>query len=219
MKKICLIDDEQNFLDVLEDYLVAKGLEVLSFSNPSSFYFNEDKLSDVAAFLVDWKLPGVEGIEIVKEIRSKNKYVPIFMLTACRSQEEVIKGFESGADDYIIKPCNLKELYARLSNALLKYISLRNDDSELKVINEGNLVMHKGVSVSLTSREFSIFRKLLQEEGKAVDRDSLLSSLDQESQMIKRNIDVHVFSLRKKLHSIFLKVQTVRGVGYKLERL
>jgi DNA-binding response OmpR family regulator len=218
MSKICLIDDEQNILDVLENFLEAKGHEVVSFCNPSTFFDNKDQLNDVAAFLVDWKLPEIEGTEIVKRIRDGNKYVPIFMLTACDSQEDIIKGIESGADDYITKPCNLKELYARLNNALVKYDSLNKVDKDLKVIEEGNLVMFKGNSVSLTSREFAIFKSLLDNEGKPVDRDSLLSTLDKDSQMIKRNVDVHVFSLRKKLNDISLKVVTVRGVGYKLER-
>lgn len=218
MSKICLIDDEQSILDVLESYLEAKGHQVVSFSNPMTFLDNKGQFDDVEAFLVDWKLPGIEGIEIVKQIRSENKYVPIFMLTACDSEEDIIKGIESGADDYITKPCNLKELYARLNNALVKYDHLDKDDKDLKVIEEGNLVMFKGRSVSLTTREFTIFKSLLNNEGKPVARESLLSTLDQDNQMIKRNIDVHVFSLRKKLHEISLKVVTVRGVGYKLER-
>lgn len=216
--KICLVDDEQNILDILETYLEAKGHEVVCFSSSTTFLEEFELVNDVCAYLIDWKLPEVSGIELVKKVRAVNKIVPIFMLTSCSSQDEIISGIEAGADDYIVKPCNMKELYARLNNALVKYNNVNTESSDLRVIDEGNLVMFKGRSIALTTREFSIFKALLVEEGIAVKRDILLTSLDQDSVMIKRNVDVHVFSLRKKLSDISLTVTTVRGVGYKLER-
>jgi two-component system, OmpR family, phosphate regulon response regulator PhoB len=216
--KICLVDDEQNILDILQTYLEAKGHEVVCFSSSTRFLEEFELVTDFCAYLIDWKLPEVSGIELVKKVRAVNKIVPVFMLTSCSSQDEIISGIEAGADDYIVKPCNMKELYARLNNALVKYNNVNAESSELKVIDEGNLVMFKGRSVALTTREFSIFKALLVEEGIAVKRDILLTSLDQDSVMIKRNVDVHVFSLRKKLSDISLRVTTVRGVGYKLER-
>jgi DNA-binding response OmpR family regulator len=217
--KICLIDDEEKILEVIGNLLTLNNHEVVKYDNSYSFLDDLNKLDDISAFLVDQRLPGVPGVEIVKKIREMNALIPIFMLTACGEQEEVINGIEAGADDYIVKPCNLKELYARLKNAILKYTGVKEDKSALKVLDEGNLVMHKGESVSLTSREFAIFKALYSKEGEPVERDKLLSSFEKDNTMIKRNVDVHVFSLRKKLQNISLEVKTIRGIGYKLNRI
>jgi len=156
-------------------------------------------------------------MSLVKMIRKSDPLIPIFMLTASDAKEQVIAGIEAGADDYITKPCHLTELLARLNNAIKKHTYYNNKDTNLKMLSEGKVVMYKGASVSLTSREFSIFRELFLNEGQPVDRDKLLSSIEPDSsEMIKRNVDVHVFSLRRKLASINVEVKTVRGIGYQL---
>lgn len=216
--KICLIDDELNILDVLGNFFDQNGFEVSKYHNADTFRSEFQKIdSGIDAYIVDVKMDGEHsGLELVSLIRKVNPLVPIFMLTACDSKEDVIKGIQAGADDYITKPCHLTELLARLSNALNKVRNFNNSDKSLKMLTEGKVVMYKGASVSLTSREFAIFRELFMNEGEAVNRDSLLNSIEPEANMIKRNVDVHVFSLRKKLSSINVEVKTVRGIGYQL---
>ncbi len=217
--KICLVDDEVSILDVLENFFTQQaGFEVVKYFDANNFKRDYKDLNDINAYIIDVRMDGeLVGFDLVSMIRKDNSIVPIFMLTACDSKDDIIKGIEAGADDYITKPCHLSELLARLNNAIKKVESINNSDKNLKMLTEGKLVMYKGNSVSLTSREFAIFRELYLNEGQPVEREVLLSSLDPESEMIKRNVDVHVFSLRKKLQTINVEVRTIRGIGYCLE--
>jgi DNA-binding response OmpR family regulator len=218
-RKVCLIDDEVSILDAVGVFFEQHGFNVQKFNSSQEFINRHKDLIDVDAYIVDYLMPGeTDGISLVKMIRGNNELVPIFMLTASDTKKQVIAGIEAGADDYITKPCDLNELMARIRNAIKKYSFQDERDAKLRILSEGKLVMYNGSSVSLTSREFSIFKELYQNLGSAVDRNKLLSTIEPDSsEMIKRNVDVHVFSLRRKLASINLQVITVRGIGYQLK--
>jgi DNA-binding response OmpR family regulator len=218
-RKVCLIDDEISILDAVGVFFEQHGFNVQKFNSSQEFINRHKDLIDVDAYIVDYLMPGeTDGISLVKMIRGNNELVPIFMLTASDTKKQVIAGIEAGADDYITKPCDLNELMARIRNAIKKYSVQDERDAKLRILSEGKLVMYNGSSVSLTSREFSIFKELYQNLGSAVDRNKLLSTIEPDSsEMIKRNVDVHVFSLRRKLASINLQVITVRGIGYQLK--
>jgi DNA-binding response OmpR family regulator len=218
-RKVCLIDDEISILDAVGVFFEQHGFNVQKFNSSQEFINRHKDLIDVDAYIVDYLMPGeTDGISLVKMIRGNNDLVPIFMLTASDTKKQVIAGIEAGADDYITKPCDLNELMARIRNAIKKYSVQDERDAKLRILSEGKLVMYNGSSVSLTSREFSIFKELYQNLGSAVDRNKLLSTIEPDSsEMIKRNVDVHVFSLRRKLASINLQVITVRGIGYQLK--
>jgi two-component system OmpR family response regulator len=195
-RKICLVDDEINILDVVGFFFQQNGFDVIKFHSSEDFLNKYKDLKDVDAFVLDYLMPGeIDGMSLVKMIRQADPLIPIFMLTASDAKEQVIAGIQAGADDYITKPCHLTELLARINNAIGKHTYYCNKDSKLKILSEGKVVMYKGASVSLTSREFSIFKELFMNEGRPVDRDQLLSSIEPDStEMIKRNVDVHVFS-------------------------
>lgn len=217
-KRICLVDDEINILDVIGVFFQQNGFEVIKFHSSEDFRLKYKDLKNIDAYIIDYMMPGeIDGMSLVSMIRKSDALIPIFMLTASDSKDLVIAGIQAGADDYITKPCHLTELLARINNAIKKVEYFHNKDTNLKMLSEGKVVMHRGSSVSLTSREFAIFRELFINEGQPVERDRLLSTIDPESsEMIKRNVDVHVFSLRRKLASINVEVRTVRGVGYQL---
>ncbi len=214
---ICIIEDEKDIVDALTTYLESKNYNVVSFNNAEEFY--SEKAQDFKGlYLVDWNLPGEPGINIVSKIREGDKYSPIFMVSAYSKNEEIITGLKAGADDYITKPFSLEELLARIENAHTKFQALNEDieASEFKLIPEASAFIRKGKTINLTQREFIIFDKLYCESGNPVTREELILCFDNDEKMTIRNIDVHVFSLRKKIKEAEMFIDTVWGKGYKL---
>lgn len=215
--KICIIEDEKDIVDALSTYLEMKGYEISSFNTAEDFYQNHDN-EFKGLYLVDWNLPGEPGINIISRIRQKDKFSPIFMVSAYSKNDEILTGLKAGADDYITKPFSLEELHARIENAQTKYAHINNeiDSSEFKLLPEASAFIKEGKTVNLTQREFIIFEKLYQEKSDPVTREDLISCFKNDEKMTMRNIDVHVFSLRKKIKEVELYIDTVWGKGYKL---
>lgn len=214
---VCIIEDEKDIVDALTTFLEAQGYDVISFNNSEDFYRNNPR-DFSGLYLVDWNLPGEPGINIIKKIRETNKFSPIFMVSAYTKNEEILTGLKAGADDYITKPFSLEELLARIENAQLKlsHISEEVHASNFKLLPEATAFIKEGKTVNLTQREYIIFNKLHSDFGKAVTRDELILCFDNDEKMTVRNIDVHVFSLRKKIKEVEFFIDTVWGKGYKL---
>jgi two-component system OmpR family response regulator len=169
-------------------------------------------------YLVDWNLPDRPGTEIISFIRENDPVSPVFMISAYSKKEEIIEGLKSGADDYLTKPFNFDELLARIDNANRKfnYVSKELDPAGLKMLPEANSFVFDGNTVNLTAREYIIFNFLFENQNKPVSREDLIEQFSKEEEMTSRNIDVHVFSLRKKIKKVNLAIDTVWGLGYKL---
>ncbi len=214
---ICIIEDEKDIVDALTTYLESKDYNVVSFNNAEEFY-SDNGQDFKGLYLVDWNLPGEPGINIVSKIRKDDKYSPIFMVSAYSKNEEIITGLKAGADDYITKPFSLEELLARIENAQTKFKALNEDieASDFKLIPEASAFIKQGKTINLTQREFIIFDKLYNESGNPVTREELILCFDNDEKMTIRNIDVHVFSLRKKIKEAEMFIDTVWGKGYKL---
>lgn len=214
---ICIIEDEPEINEALTTYLENANYRVESFLSAEQFYENSDpKFRGV--FLVDWNLPGEPGINIVAKIREKDKYSPIFMVSAYSQNEDILMGLKAGADDYIAKPFSLDQLLAKVANAQrkLEHINSNIADDGLKLLPEASSFIKDNKTVSLTRREYIIFEKLFNHQGQPITRDELILCFDKDEKMTVRNIDVHVFSLRKKIKECELIVETVWGKGYKL---
>jgi two-component system alkaline phosphatase synthesis response regulator PhoP len=140
------------------------------------------------------------------------------MISAYNSPNQIIEGLQSGADDYLTKPFNYDELLIRVANAHNKVSHLKDNliNVGLKLIPEAHTVMKDGVTVSLTSREFIIFQHLFRNQKNPSTREELIAQFDKDMEMTSRNIDVHVFSLRKKMSKVQIEIETVWGTGYKL---
>lgn len=216
-KSIVIIEDEKDILDALKQLLERHEFHVFGFETAEEFFSFKDR-PDHCVYLFDWNLPGIKGIDIVKTIRLKDKLSPIFMMSAYNKADQIIEGLQSGADDYITKPFNYEELLVRVNNAYTKVSSLSDNlmNVGLKLIPEAHTVMKDGVTINLTSREFVIFNHLYKHQSAAATREELISEFEKDMEMTARNIDVHIFSLRKKMSKVNIAIETVWGTGYKI---
>ncbi|MEK7866375.1 MAG: response regulator transcription factor [Planctomycetota bacterium] len=222
-KTVLLIDDEPDLVRLLDYNLTQAGYAVLSARDGASGL-------DLAArhapdvVVLDVMMPGMEGWEVCRRLRasSTNPRVPILILTAKTEEADRVLGLELGADDYLTKPFSVREVVARV-RALLRRAEPPVDAEE--VLRLGKLVidsgrweaMISGKAVPLTTTEFQILRALARRPGRVLSREELISqSHAQEVAVIDRTIDVHVASLRRKLGRQGDRLETVRGIGYRI---
>jgi len=217
-KNVVIIEDEKDIAESMQLVLERKQFQVRAYPSGEDF-FACNKAKDDCVYLIDWNLPGIKGIDIVKNIREKDKISSIFMVSAYNTSDQIIQGLETGADDYITKPFNFDELIVRVSNAHLKISSLKENlfNVGIKLIDEANSIIKDGATVQLTSREFIIFKYLYNHQKEPVTRELLISSFDEDMDVTTRNIDVHIFSLRKKLNKLKIVIETVWGIGYQIK--
>ncbi|MBY0517677.1 MAG: response regulator transcription factor [Bacteriovoracaceae bacterium] len=213
---VSIIEDEQEIGESLSMFLRSKKFDVKHYLSAEDF-FSDRSAEPQAIYLVDWNLPGIKGIDIIKTIRKRDKLSPIFMLSAYSKNQEIVEGLKAGADDYLTKPFDFDALAVRIENAWTKISGIEGDlvSHGLRLIPEAHSVMKNGVTVSLTAREYVIFARLYN-TADTVNREELIKEFDQSEKMTVRNIDVHIFFLRKKLAKIDMAVTTVWGKGYKL---
>ncbi len=216
-KNVVIIEDEKEILEALK-YLLEKNNFIVQGFQTAEEFFSSRIRPEHCVYLVDWNLPGIKGVDIVKTIRLKDKLSPIFMISAYNKTDQIIEGLQSGADDYITKPFNYDELLARIGNAHSKVSNLEANliNVGLKLIPEAHSVIKDGVTVSLTSREFVIFKHLHKNQNIPSTREELIDQFENDMEMTARNIDVHIFSLRKKMNKLNIGIETVWGTGYKL---
>jgi len=219
MARVLVVDDDQALSEMLGIVLRAEGYEALFCDDGSKAQgiFKETKPDLV---LLDLMLPGIDGIEVCKRIRSESG-VPIVMLTARGDTLDIVKGLESGADDYIVKPFKPKELVARIK------ARLRKDDlkAELLVLADltidvvGHSVKRNGKEISLTPLEFDLLLALARKPWQVYTREQLLTDVwHYRNPADTRLVNVHVQRLRSKVEHDPENpeiVMTVRGVGYK----
>jgi len=218
MKSICIIEDEIDIAESIKSYMETKGFNAIIFESCEDYLKNAPEDFN-GIYLIDWNLPGIPGLELVKKIRSKDVLSPVFMVSAYNKKEDIIEGLKAGADDYITKPFSFEELELRVENAMTKFgiaLTSGSNKSDFQLIKDASAFIKNGVTVNLTAREFIIFESLINNEGKPQTREDLINCFDKEEKMTSRNIDVHVFSLRKKLKEVELVIETVWGKGYKI---
>lgn len=213
---VTIIEDEKEIGESLSIFLRSKNYEVRHHLSAEEFFSDRTTVTD-GIYLVDWNLPGIKGIDIVRTIRTRDKFSPIFMLSANSQSQDILEGLRSGADDYLTKPFDFDGLAVRIENAWSKLTQLEGNlmSHGVKLIAEANSVMKDGVTVSLTAREFVIFARLYKTLD-TVSRQELISEFDLQEKMTVRNVDVHIFFLRKKLAKLEMSISTVWGAGYKL---
>ena len=166
--------------------------------------------------VLDLGLPKKHGLDVLREIRAKGVKLPVLILTAQDAVEDRIAGLDAGADDYLVKPFDLDELYARI-RALLRRSSGRADPKiihgEIEIDPAAHQVMLAGNIVELSRREYAVLLELLQNRGRVLSRTRLEEGLYEWSEQIESNtVEVHVHHLRKKLGVELIR--TIRGVGY-----
>jgi two-component system response regulator CpxR len=225
MDQILIIDDDVALCELVTEYLEPLGFEIESIHRGDTGA--EHAISGKYALVVlDVMLPGLNGFEVLRRIRAESK-VPVLMLTARGDDVDRIVGLEIGADDYLPKPFNPRELTARI-RAILRRV--RSDEPEARAatrkltvgdveLDSGTRAVYRdGRSVELTAVEFDLLEKLLRAAGQIITREELSKEvLGRSSSPFDRSIDMHISNLRKKLgHQVgaIERIKTVRGVGY-----
>ena len=220
-KKIFIVEDEPDLRDTLQFNFENEGFTVKSFSNGESFLeaINDDKPNLV---ILDLMLPGISGLDVCRELRTKENHenIAVVMLTAKSEEIDRIVGFELGADDYVTKPFSVRELILRVKVLLKK----RSDDIDQNLLEFGPIAMNldahdvsvEGKNILLTALEFKLLKHLLKRKGRVQTRDQLLGDVwGYSSEVTTRTVDTHIKRLREKLGEPGDLIQTIRGVGYR----
>lgn len=220
---ILLVDDEQRMLDLVELFLIPHGYKCIKVTNGSEAIKTLER-EKIQLILLDVMMPEMNGWEVCVKIRELSK-VPIIMLTARSDKEDLVKGLNIGADDYISKPFNEKELVARVT-AVLRRVPDDGEDQNVIKFNDFRLdqetysLHYLDMSVQLTLKEFNILKAMITRPTKTFTREELMNAgWEYQTDTEIRTIDSHIRNLRDKLGkaglptNIFLK--TVWGIGYK----
>ncbi len=207
---IAIIEDEEDLLELLEFNLQKEGFDVVGFLNPKRVkQFLKEENPDL--LIVDRNLPFIEGSKFVKELKEKGYDIPVIFLTAKSSEDDIIKGFETGADDYIVKPFSMKELIARI-NAVLKrnkknknIISYKN----AKLNTDSHILYINDQRINLTNSEFKLLKEFFSNSNKIFSKEEISEILE----ISIKSVNVAINRLNHKTDLI----QAIRGVGYKLK--
>lgn len=222
MALIYIIEDDDSIREIEEFALINSGHTVEGFSSAKAFY---KKLSEKVPglCLIDVMLPDENGNEIVKKLRKnpETKNIPVIMVTAKTTDLDLVKGIESGADDYIKKPFSVMELISRVKALLRRTepekVNLLELDG-LSINNEKREVMVDDRVIELTYKEYELLSLLMINKGIVLNRETILERVwgtDYEGE--SRTLDMHVKTLRQKLSDYGSRIRTVRNVGYVIE--
>jgi len=224
-KKVLVVDDEPDVTELLEYKLRQEGYNVAAINDPLMI-MGEARRFHPDLVVLDIMMPELNGIQICRMLRADPvmRHVPVIFLTARGEAEDRVKGFETGADDYISKPFDSRELLLRVQ-ALFKRMSQRSEEKAIKSLAVGRVMVdidkHRltvgGSEIDLTATEFKLLRLLIERKGRVQSRENLLVNVwNYEADIETRTVDTHVRRLREKLGEDAKIIQTVRGVGYRV---
>jgi DNA-binding response OmpR family regulator len=219
---ICVVDDERRIIDFVRIYLEKESFTVISYIDGLTA-LEGIRSTEPELVVLDVMLPGMDGFEICRTLRAEKNNVPIIMLTARDEEIDKIIGLELGADDYLTKPFNPRELIARIKAVLRRNkLSSRSSQSVLQagditIDNDRREVTINGEPIALRTQEFELLRVMAEEEGRVFSREQLLHQAWGYSFAGQtRTVDVHIAQLRKKLALSTARIETITGFGYKL---
>jgi len=224
MHSILIVEDDPALLRGLKDNFMARGYRVRTATDGRIGL--EAALADPSDLVVlDIMLPLVNGYDVCRQLRERGLEMPILMLTAKGQEEDIIRGLELGADDYVTKPFSIRQLLARAA-ALLRRQSQAEDTVHRFGRYELDLASHKllrsGEEVALTTKEFRLLEFFLKRSGRALTRNEIMNNVWGRSVIVtSRSVDRCVTTLRGKIESHPRRpkhVQTIRDVGYRFER-
>jgi DNA-binding response OmpR family regulator len=224
-KKVLVVDDEVKISEVIKSFLESKDYVVFTAENGRQA-FSIFERENIAFVILDLMLPDIPGEEICMELRRKSR-VPILMLTAKVGEEDLLRGLDIGADDYLTKPFRLKELHARMEAILRRssgdlvplYRKMSFQEGDLEVDLENHSIKKRGNEVNLTPNEYKLLAALIKYPNKVFTRDELISTaLGDDFEGYDRSVDSHIKNLRQKIETDSknaVYVLTIHGVGYK----
>ncbi|MEO5971108.1 MAG: response regulator transcription factor [Bdellovibrionia bacterium] len=221
--RILVVEDEKDVKDLMMLHLKREGYEAFGVEHGEEalILLNKETYDLV---VLDWMLPEVSGLEICKKLQQR---FPVLMVTARADASDIVLGLEMGADDYITKPFEISVFLARVRALLRRGQRLQESQNENPdLLTAGGIALdfksHRAtcneIEMSLTPSEFKLLTALIQNRGRVLSRDKLMQLVQGEGvSVVDRAIDTHIFGLRKKLGSCADMVETIRGVGYRVE--
>ena len=229
--KTLIVEDEGDIRDLMFFHLSKDGLEI-DFAEDGKIAYSKLLKGKYQLIIMDWMIPGISGLDLVSWMRKPGhiqKETPVLMVTAKSDPANVVLGLETGADDYVVKPFDFSVLRARAQNLLQRGEFVKKAESgqsptlamgDLAINKESHRVTLKGRPLDLTYSEFRMLEALLSNQGRVLSRKNINNFIQGEDVVVAgRAIDTHISSLRKKLGSYGDKIETVRGVGYRVSYL
>jgi DNA-binding response OmpR family regulator len=221
MVRLLIVEDDIQVVGPLSRALNTQGYAVAHVADGNSA-LEKIKIDPPDLVLLDVTLPDIDGFKVCEEIRRRGIDFPILMMTGCVDSFEVVHGLDSGADDYLVKPFDLNELFARL-----RAISRRAKPESNKLTIDNIVIDRKsrlctvdGVLVGLTHTEFDLLNFLMCQEGRAVKRNLIIREIWNTNWFgPTKNLDMHISSLRRKLGTGSSHLKTVRGVGFRFDKV
>lgn len=223
-KNAIVIEDEPAIAQLLKIHLVQLGFSVAICPDAESGLIEiQNKTFDLC--LLDWMLPGLQGVDFLRQIRPRNPNLKIMMVTAKADPDSIVAGLDFGADDYLTKPFDAKVLSARVRQLMRR---AQNDQKKTPAFEEVSFdqltihfgkhtVQYQGNEIHLTYSEFKLLESLFKAQGQVLTREKLIDSIQGDDVSVtERTIDTHIFALRKKIGSWSRHIETVRGVGYRI---
>ena len=220
---IWCVDDDNTIRDIEVYTLTQTGFEAKGFADGISM-LEALKTEKPELIVLDIMLPGKDGVEILKEIRSnpETRKIPVIMATAKGTEMDKIQGLDTGADDYLVKPFGVMEMVSRIKAVLRRCEPDEKEEvlsiGEITLSDKEHLVIVNGEKVVLTFKEFEILKFFMSNPGIVFSRDKLLSEVWGIDYLCEsRTVDMHIKTLRQKLGDAGALIETVIGVGYKME--
>ena len=220
---IWCVDDDNTIRDIEVYTLEQTGFKAKGFADGISM-LEALKCEKPDLIVLDIMLPGKDGVEVLKEIRrnSDTKKIPVIMATAKGTEMDKIQGLDTGADDYLVKPFGVMEMVSRIK-AVLRRCEMNCDEDmlslgEITLSSKEHLVTVGGEKISLTFKEFELLKTFMRNPGIVFSRDKLLSDIWGIDYLGEsRTVDMHIKTLRQKLGEAGKMIETVIGVGYRME--
>ena len=220
---IWCVDDDNTIRDIEVYTLTQTGFEAKGFADGISM-LEALKTEKPELIVLDIMLPGKDGVEVLKKIRSnpETRKIPVIMATAKGTEMDKIQGLDTGADDYLVKPFGVMEMVSRIKAVLRRCESDEKEEvltvGEITLSDKEHLVTVNGKKVALTLKEFEILKLFMQSPGIVFSRDKLLSEVWGVDYLGEsRTVNMHIKTLRQKLGDVGSRIETVIGVGYKME--
>ena len=223
MSKILIIDDDSELCELLSEYLQSEGFDITVANDGHSGLNLIDRLAPDLV-VMDVMMSPISGFEVLKKLRSYNSTLPVIMLTARGDDIDKILGLELGADDYLPKPFNPRELCARIKAILRRSAAVETTEASSYELDDifirlnSRQVFLDQRELDLTSAEFDILHTLVKSAGDVCSKEMLTEQgLSRKLELYDRSIDMHISNLRKKLGAKpdgSIRIKTIRGIGY-----
>ena len=218
--RILVVEDDSRMAELLRRGLTSEG-HIVDVAQDGLRGLERAQQAQFDALVLDVMLPGMDGLAVARRLRSSGSRVPILMLTARDAVQDVVRGLDNGADDYLTKPFSFEVLAARLRAMMRRNLPPANPDvlevCDLSVDTESHEVRRAGRLVTLTRTEYLLLEHLMRRAGRVASRDDLIGAVWGSDKDVESNaLDVFIFQLRSKIESQGAKrlIQTVRGFGY-----